>query len=71
MERISMALKSEADELKPKALNYFPNPIDQKWYLFFKPPKRVMTDLGLPYVKDPVLDHKASELSGAFGCMPQ
>jgi hypothetical protein len=71
MGRINMAARSEVRQLKPKALNYLPNPMDQKWYLFFKPPKGAMADLGLPYVKGPVLDHEASELSGAVECMPQ
>jgi hypothetical protein len=71
MGRINMAVRFEARELKPKALNCLQNPMDQKWYLFFIPSKGAMADLELPYVKAPVLDHKASEISGELGCMPQ
>jgi hypothetical protein len=62
MGRINMAARSEARKLSP---------MDQKWYLFFKPSEGTIADLGFPYVKGPVLDHKASELSGAVGFMPQ
>jgi hypothetical protein len=56
MGRIDMAVRSEGRELRPKALNYLPNPMDQKWYLFSN--HRKNSRLGAS-----VLDHKASEIS--------